>query len=79
MKRELNNHLKMLKKSIDWWKEESYKTAFEVERVNKDFEDGLMTECEVLDKLEEISNKIDYLYRKGEYERKNLFKVIQHH
>ena len=78
MKRELNNHLKMLKKSIDWWKKESLKTSFEVEKVNRDFEAGLITECEVLEKLEEISNKIDYLYRKGEYERKNLFNVIQY-
>jgi len=79
MKRELNSQLEMLKKSIDWWKEESLKTSSEVERVNRDFENGLITEREVLDELEEISNKIDYLYRKGEYERKNLFNVIQYH
>jgi hypothetical protein len=79
MKRELNNHLRLLKESIDWWKEESLKTEIEVEEINTEFEKGLISETEVIDRLTEISNKIDYLYRKGEYEKRNLFNVIQHH
>ena len=79
MKRELNNHLRLLKESIDWWKEESLKTEIEVEEINTDLEKGLISETEVIDRLTEISNKIDYLYRKGEYEKRNLFNVIQHH
>ena len=79
MKRELNNHLRLLKESIDWWKEESLKTEIEVEEINTELEKGLISETEVIDRLTEISNKIDYLYRKGEYEKRNLFNVIQHH
>ena len=79
MKRELNNHLRLLKESNDWWKEESLKTEIEVEEINTELEKGLISETEVIDRLTEISNKIDYLYRKGEYEKRNLFNVIQHH
>ena len=73
MKTKFNNQLKMLKKSIDWWKDESMKTSFEVEEIGLAFEQGLINEREVLDKLGELNNKMDYLYRKGLYEQKNLF------
>ena len=58
MKRELNNHLRLLKESIDWWKEESLKTEIEVEEINTELEKGLISETEVIDRLTEISNKI---------------------
>ena len=79
MKRELNNHLKLLKESIDWWKRESLKAEFEVEEINIEFEKGLITENQVIERLKEVSDRIDYLYRKGEYEKRNLFNVIQYH
>ena len=73
MKRKFNNHLKMLKESIDWWKEESLKTAIEVEEINIKFEKGINDESEVMDGLSDLNNRMDYLYRKGFYEQKNLF------
>jgi uncharacterized coiled-coil DUF342 family protein len=73
MKREINNQLKMLKTSIDWWRNESIKTSFEVEEINTEFEEGTMSEEEVISRLQEVNNKIDYLHRKGVYEQKNLF------
>jgi len=73
MKTKFNNQLRMLKKSIDWWKDESMKTSWEVEEIGLAFEHGLIDENEVLDKLEELNNRMDYLYRKGVYEQKNLF------
>ena len=76
MKREINNQLKMLKTSIDWWRNESIKTAFEVEEVNVEFEEGVMSEKEVISKLQELNNRIDYLHRKGLYEQKNLFEFF---
>ena len=76
MKREINNQLKMLKASIDWWKNESVKTSLEVEEVNVEFEQGTISEREVLSKMQELGNKIDYLHRKGFYEQKNLFEFF---
>jgi hypothetical protein len=76
MKREINNQLKMLKTSIDWWRNESIKTAFEAEEINSEFEEGAMSEKEVISKLQELSNKIDYLHRKGFYEQKSLFEFF---
>jgi len=73
MRTKFNNQLMMLKKSIDWWSEESMKTSLEVNKIGQDFEQGLIEEHEVLDKLTELNNKMDYLYRKGFYEQKNLF------
>ena len=75
----LNNQLKMLKASIDWWREESLKTSFEVEEINSEFEQGVIAEHEVLEKLRELNNRMDYLYRKGFYEQRNLFEYFQHH
>ena len=69
----LNNQLKMLKASIDWWRDESLKTSFEVEEINSEFERGEITESEVISKLNELNNRMDYLHRKGFYEQRNLF------
>jgi hypothetical protein len=76
MKRKFNNHLRMLKQSIDWWREESLKTSFEVEKINDKFEKGIISESEVLDELSELNDRMDYLYRKGFYEQKNLFEFF---
>jgi hypothetical protein len=75
----LNGQLKMFQASIDWWREESLKTSFEVEEINSEFEEGSISEEEVLDKLSELNNRMDYLYRKGFYEKRNLFEYFQEH
>lgn len=76
MKRSINNQIKLIKKSIDWWKEESFKTMLEVEHVNTLYENGQIEEGEVLDKMSELSDKINYLSQKGAFEQRRLFEVF---
>ena len=76
MKRSINNQIKLIKESIDWWKEESFKTMLEVEHVNILYENGQIEESEVLDKMKELSDKINYLERKGEFEQRSLFEIF---
>lgn len=73
MKRETKNYLNMLKKSIDWWKNESINVSCEVEEVAHQFESGIISEDEVVLVLENLNNKISYLNKKGLYEQRNLF------
>lgn len=73
MKRETQNYLNMLKKSIDWWKNESINVSCEVEEVAHQFESGIISEDEVVLVLENLNNKISYLNKKGLYEQRNLF------
>lgn len=73
MKRETQNYLNTLKKSIDWWKNESINVSCEVEEVAHQFESGIISEDEVLLVLENLNNKISYLNKKGLYEQRNLF------
>ena len=76
MKRNINNQIKLIKKSIDWWKEESFKTMLEVEHVNDLYESGQLKEDELLDKMRELSDKINYLAQKGEFEQRGLFEIF---
>ena len=76
MKRNINNQIKLNKKSIDWWKEESFKTMLEVEHVNDLYESGQLKEDELLDKMRELSDKINYLAQKGEFEQRGLFEIF---
>ena len=76
MKRNINNQIKLIKKSIDWWKEESFKTMLEVEHVNALYESGQLKEDELLDKMRELSDKINYLAQKGEFEQRGLFEIF---
>ena len=76
MKRNVNNQIKLIKKSIDWWKEESFKTTLEVERVNVLYESGQLSEEEVLEKMHELSDKINYLAQKGAFEQRRLFEIF---
>ena len=73
MKRETQNYLNTLKKSIDWWKNESINVSCEVEEVAHQFESGIISEDEVVLVLENLNNKISYLNKKGLYEQRNLF------
>lgn len=72
----MNNQIKLIKKSIDWWKEESFRTTLEVEFVNIQYENGELTEEEVIDKMRELSDKINYLAQKGAFEQRGLFDVF---
>ena len=76
MKRADQNKIQLIEKSINWWKEESFKTALEVEIVNALYEKGEINEKDVIKKLQELANKIDYLSRKGEFEQRSLFAVF---
>ena len=76
MKRNINNQIKLIKKSIDWWKEESFKTSLEVERVNVLFEKGEINEKDIINKLQTLANKIDYLEKKGAFEQRRLFEIF---
>jgi len=76
MKRADHNKIQLIEKSINWWKEESFKTALEVEIVNALYEKGEINEKDVIKKLQELANKIDYLSRKGEFEQRSLFAVF---
>jgi len=76
MKNNINSQMKLIKKSIDWWKEESFKTTIEVEEVNVLYENGEITEQEVLEKLGHLGDKIYYLSLKGAYEQRRLFEIF---
>lgn len=73
MKRETKNYLNMLKKSIDWWKHESIRVSSEVEDAAHGFENGTLSEDEVISILGNLNDKISYLNKKGLYEQRSLF------
>ena len=76
MNKEFVEKIKMAKSSIDWWREESVKTAFEAEELGWRYEVGELTEEELLIKTEELDNKILYLMGKASFEHKNLFETF---
>ena len=76
MKRSINNQIKLIKISIDWWKEESFKTMIEVEHWNNLYESGQVAEQDHLEKMKELSNRINYLEQKSIFEQKNLFEAV---
>ncbi len=73
MKTKIDNQIKLFKKSIDWWRDESMKTSFEVEELQALFESGAITEEDVIEQVRELNNRMDYLHRKGHFEQRNLF------
>tara|TARA_B100000029_G_scaffold203361_1_gene201532 strand:- start:33 stop:275 length:243 start_codon:yes stop_codon:yes gene_type:complete len=73
---EFSKQANMCKKSIDWWREESIKTAFEAEELNFRYEIGELTEEELLAKTKELDNKILYLMSKGGFENRQLFETF---
>tara|TARA_R110002020_G_scaffold423704_2_gene632782 strand:- start:588 stop:833 length:246 start_codon:yes stop_codon:yes gene_type:complete len=76
MKTKINNQIKLFEESIDWWREESLKTSTEVEKLQELFDSGEITEHEVMDEIEILKNKMDYLSRKGLFEQRNLFEIF---
>jgi hypothetical protein len=76
MKRSINNQIKLIKISIDWWKEDSFKTMMEVEYWGDLYESGQVTEGDLLEKMEELGNRINYLERKSVFEQRNLFEAV---
>ena len=66
------NHIKLIKESLDWWQEESLKTSFECERIEKLYEAGEITEEDIFDELQDLCNKINYLSQKGVFEHRQL-------
>ena len=64
------------KESIDWWRDESVQTAYEVEEINYRWEIGELTDEELLEKTKELDNKILYLMSKGEFEHRSLFETF---
>ena len=66
------NHIKLIKESIDWWQEESLKTAFECDRIEKLYEAGEIAEEDIFDELQDLCNKISYLSQKGAFEHRQL-------
>ena len=76
MKRNIKSQISLIKKSIDWWKEESLKTTLEVEEVNVLYENGKMSDEEVIAKMQEIGDKIHYLSMKGAFEQRRLFEIF---
>tara|TARA_B000000565_G_C23780415_1_gene375702 strand:+ start:172 stop:417 length:246 start_codon:yes stop_codon:yes gene_type:complete len=73
MKTKINNQIKLFKESIAWWREESLKTSLEVEELQVLFEEGVISEQEVIEQVRDLNNKMDYLHRKGQFEQRNLF------
>tara|TARA_Y100000310_G_scaffold317752_1_gene370990 strand:+ start:1104 stop:1349 length:246 start_codon:yes stop_codon:yes gene_type:complete len=76
MKKDIDNQISLIKESIDWWKEESFKTSLEAEHINMLYELGEIREEEAVDKLQELSNRINYLSQKGVFEQKGLFETF---
>lgn len=75
----MNEFLKqanMCKKSIDWWREESVKVAFEAEELNWRYEIGELTEEELFKKTKELDDRILYLMAKGGFENRQLFETF---
>ena len=77
MKKEYYDQIKLIKESIDWWQQESYKTSIEVDKIDQAFENGQIKEDEVISRLRVLSNKINYLAQKGVYEQKSLFEFFR--
>ncbi len=71
-----NQKLKFFKESIDWWREETMKTSEEVEEIQVLFEAGAISEEEVIDQVRELNDRMDYLFRKGQFEQRNLFEIF---
>ena len=71
-----NKKLKFFKESIDWWREETMKTSEEVEEIQVLFEAGAISEEEVIDQVRELNDRMDYLFRKGQFEQRNLFEIF---
>ena len=76
MKKNVKSQITLIKKSIDWWKEESLRTTLEDEEVNVLYENGEMSDEEVIAKMQEIGNKIHYLSMKGAFEQRRLFEIF---
>ena len=64
----------LYKKSIEWWRDQSMQIAFEAEEIDFMYESGMMTEEEVVEKTQEINQKMNYLMQKGMFEHENLFR-----
>ena len=71
-----NQKLKFFKESIDWWREETMKTSQEVEEIQVLFEAGAISEEEVIDQVRDLNDRMDYLFRKGQFEQRNLFEIF---
>jgi hypothetical protein len=73
---EFSKQANMCKKSIDWWREESVKTAFAAEELGWRYEIGELTEEELFKKTKELDNRILYLMAKGGFENRQLFETF---
>jgi len=76
MNEEFLNRIKSIKKSIDWWREESVKTAYEAEELGFRYDIGEINEEELLIKTKELDNRILYLMGKGDFEIRQLFETF---
>ena len=79
MNKEFSNKIKLMKKSIDWWREESIKTAFAAEELGFRYEIGELTEEELLKETKKLDNRVLYLMGKGGFENKILFETFASH
>jgi len=76
MNKEFSKKVESIKKSIDWWREESVNCAFAAEEINWQYEMGMLTEEEVFEKTKELDNRILYLMAKGGFENRQLFETF---
>lgn len=76
MNEDFLNKVELSKISIDWWREESIKTAFAAEELGWLYEMGELTEEELLIETKELDNRILYLMAKGGFEHRNLFETF---
>ena len=76
MNKEISKKVESIKKTIDWWREESVNCAFAAEEINWQYEMGMLTEEEVFEKTKELDNRILYLMAKGGFENRQLFETF---
>ncbi len=76
MNKDFLNKIGMIKKSLDWWREQGTQAAFEAEELHWRYEMGELTEEELLKKTRELDDRIGYLMAKGNFEHKNLFETF---
>jgi hypothetical protein len=74
MKRNFSNKINLYKKSIEWWRDQSVQIAFEAEELDFEYEMGMLSDKELVERTKELNDKMNYLMKKGVFEHENLFK-----
>ena len=60
----------------DHRRKESIKTSEEVEEIQILFEEGVISEEEVMERVSALNDRMEYLYKKGSFEQRNLFDIF---